>query len=84
MAGALAWLIGTRAGRWTAFLLTVAAGLLWAFYRGATFGRARITAQIAESNAEGLRNAILETEKVSRMDYDDRLRLVRRFLRDAK
>ena len=81
MAGALAWLIGTRAGRWVGVALLVAAAVLWAFWRGATFGRANVNAQIAQRNAEGLRNAILEADKVSRMDYDDRLRLVRRFLR---
>jgi hypothetical protein len=77
----IAWLIGSKAGRYAVAGVAVVAALALAGVHLWVYGRARIRAEIAAEGLKRLQNAIREQDRVAGLSTDERARFVARFLR---
>lgn len=78
----LAWLLGSRIGRYLAAAIAIGLALLWAFRHAYTTGKEAANIAVEREKYRSLKNAVLAHKEVGEMSDDERFRFVSRFLRE--
>lgn len=77
----IAWVTGSRAGRWLALAIVIGFAILWAFRRVYKIGKEEVNARIEAEKYKRLYNALKARQEIASMSDDERYRFVSRFLR---